>query len=281
MKTILIATDFSEASRNAAVFGLELAKAFDSKVILVSAYMAVPVPLTETPAIIIADDMNKYTQQQLQMEEKFINANGKVTVETICKNGPAVQAILDAAKQKKAGLIVVGMKEGDKGMRKLLGSTATALARKTSVPLLIVPEKAKFTGISSIALANESDVEPDADPRLLESLQEIATKFRSKVYLVRVAKDQVKAGYETLNRPFKLIRMMPTLDTSYGAMEGRSIPEALNHFIEGYHINMLAMLPHKHSLLERWFVKSTTRSVVFEAHIPLLILPDLHIEMKG
>jgi nucleotide-binding universal stress UspA family protein len=187
---------------------------------------------------------------------------------------------LEIAIKKKAGLIIVGMKEGDKGFRKMLGSTATGLARKTSIPLVIVPEKVKYSEISSIALANESDLEPDADHHLLESLEEIAARFHSKLYLVRVTKNRVKAAYETLNRPFKLIRMMRTLDPSYGTIEGRSVPEALNHFIEGYHINMLAMLPHKHSLLERWFVKSATRSVVFETQIPLLILPDLHVKQK-
>jgi nucleotide-binding universal stress UspA family protein len=158
----------------------------------------------------------------------------------------------------------------------MLGSTATSLARKTDIPLIIVPEKAKYTRISSIALANESDVEPEAEPRLLDSMREIAAAFHSKIYLVRVARSRIKAAYETLNRPFKLIRMMRTLDPSYGTIEGRSVAEGLNHFIEGYHIHLLAMLPHKHSLLERWFIKSATRSVIFETSIPLLILPDPH-----
>ena len=37
------------------------------------------------------------------------------------------------------------------------------------------------------------------------------------------------------------------------------------------------MVPHKHSLLERWFVKSTTRSMIFKTRIPLLILPEVTV----
>jgi len=277
MKTILIATDFSQASRNAAVYGLELARALNTKVILFSSYLPMPLPVMASSVIDLAEDLKKSTQQQLQQEEKSINTGSRVTVETICREGVAADAILEAAREKKAGLIIAGMKEGGKGTRRVLGSTATTLAKKADIPLIIVPEKTKYIRISSIALANESDLETDADDHLLDSLREIAAQFHSKIYVVRVAKNRIKATYETLNRPFKLIRILRMLDPSYGTVEGKSVAEGLNHFIEGYHIHLLAMLPHKHSLLERWFIKSATRSVIFETHIPLLILPDLHI----
>lgn len=280
MKSILIATDFSAASRNAAIYGLELARALGSKVILFSSYIATPVPVVDATAILLSKDSNKYTQQLLQVEKNSIHVGSEVPVETICREGSAVESILETARQKKVGLIIAGMKENDAGMRKLLGSVSTDLARKTTIPLMIIPERAKFTRIASIAVANDSDLEPDADRQLLDALQEIAIIFDSKVYLVRVAGDRVRAAYETLNRPFSLIRIIRALDPSYGTIEGRSVPEALNHFIEGYHVNMLAILPHKHSLLERWFTKSTTRSVLFETPIPLLILPDLYIRKK-
>jgi hypothetical protein len=32
--------------------------------------------------------------------------------------------------------------------------------------------------------------------------------------------------------------------------------------------------PHPHSLPERWFIRSHTREMIFEASIPLLILPE-------
>ncbi len=281
MKTILIATDFTEASRNAAVYGLELAVAFNATVVLFSSYQEIPVPVTESPVIVTPADMKKYIQQLLEQEVKIINTGSRVAIETLTREGAAADTILEIAAEKNAGLIIAGMKEGGKGIRKMLGSTATALAGKTRIPLVIVPEKARYVEVSSIALANESDLDPHADNHMLDLIQEITARFHSKVYLVRVARDRVKAAYETLNRPFKLIRMMHTPGLPYGTIEGRNIPEALNHFIEGYHINMLAMLPHHRSLFEKWFSKSTTRSMAFETHIPLLILPELRAKKTG
>jgi hypothetical protein len=83
---------------------------------------------------------------------------------------------------------------------------------------------------------------------------------RTRIAEIYVAKKTYISSYETLHRPFKLIRMIQSLHPFYGTIEGKRIPDALNHFIEVYHVNLLAMLPHKHSLLERWFIKSAAHS---------------------
>ena len=74
--------------------------------------------------------------------------------------------------------------------------------------------------------------------------------------------------------------MLHTLNPVYESVVGQNIPVALDDFALRYHVDILAMLPHKHSLMERLFFKSTTREMVFETHLPLLILPDLHKEVK-
>lgn len=281
MKTIFVATDFSPAAHNACMHGAELARAFNARMILFSAYQQVPVAVTETPAIITSEDMQKLVREQLEMEVHEIKRSAPVTIETVCNEGFATDSILQAAKEHKADLIITGMKGSGKGIRKVLGSTVTALMRKTTIPLMVVPEEAPYKRLDTIALANESDAEPDTDPHLLDSLREIGERFQSKLYLVRIAKNKFREMYEVFNRPFRLTRMVRTLDPVYESMEGKDIPQALNAFIDFYHINMLAMLPHKHSLLERLFTRSATNSMVFEIHIPLLILPDLHVKKRS
>lgn len=278
MKTILIATDFSAASRNATVYGIALARAFGSKVILFSSYFELPLPVTETPIIKMPDNMKKYVRKQLIEEEMAINTGSRVTVEIVCGDGPAADTILKMAKEKDAGLIIAGMKKGGRVVRHVLGSTVTKLASKTTVPLVIVPEGVQYSNITSITLANESDLEPEADEHLLDLVREIADRFHSKIYLVRVARNRFKAAYESAHCPLTLIRMMESLDPSYGSIEGSSVPTALNHFIEGHQVKMLAMLPHMHSLLGKLFVRSTTRAMIFAANVPLLIVPRIGLK---
>ena len=275
MKTILVATDFSEAAHNACLYAGELAKAFNARLILFSAYEQVPVPVSEI-AVLNLEEMGIHVQHQLEDEKEALTREYKIPVETMSKPGIAARGILQTVAEKKVDIIIAGMKKTGAAMRRLFGSTVTALIKKLSVPLLIVQEKTSFVNISTIALATESDAGPYSGPHLLDILREIGERFHSKLYLVRIARNQLHEAYEVQNRPFILSRMVRTLDPSYECIEGKDIPQALNDFNEAYHVNLLGILPHEHHFLQWLYYNSITRAMVFESKIPLLILPQLH-----
>jgi hypothetical protein len=180
-----------------------------------------------------------------------------------------------SAKDKKADIIIIGMKGTGKNFRKIFGSTVTALARITTVPLIVVPQEAKYSDPSTIVLANETDLEEHTDKHALDTLLEIGERFHSKLYMVRVAKNKYHKDFEVRNRPLRLNKMVGSLDPQYQYLHGTNTPKVLNEFISEHNINILALLPHKHSLIERFFI---TRSMAFETHILLLIIPDLQKE---
>jgi nucleotide-binding universal stress UspA family protein len=272
MRSILIATDFSPAARNAALYGLELAKAFNSGIILTNAYQQMPIPIA-ADVIDTPEDLRRSIQEQLDNEALFLRVGTKVPVETVCGEGPATSVILDIAKKGKAEMILLGMKGSGLGMRKFFGSTVTALARRMTIPLMVIPEEAKYVDPLRIALAD--DIRPDANIHILDPLRLIAQRFHSKLFVVRVVNDQAGEKVEFLDMPANLKKAMRTLDPLYEYPVDKDIVHGLKGFIATREINMLVMIPHKHSLLERWLVKSNTRSMIFEAFIPLLILPDI------
>ncbi len=274
MKTILVATDFSKAAQNSCLYGTELARAFNARVILFSAYQQVPMVISESPVVITPDNMKEYVQQQLAAEAAQVNRSGALTFETICMEGPPATSILKMARKVHADIIIVGMKESGKGFRRVMGSTVTALSGKTTIPLMVIPEETRYNGINTIALANEKDIDQDAGTHLLDILRTIGKKFQPRLYLLRIARNEFHEKYEALNRPFRLARALRELAPIYKCIGGKDVSQAFNEFVAGYQVNVLALLPHKYSLLERWFIKSTTRSAIFATHIPLLILPE-------
>ncbi len=274
MKTILMATDFSDAGRSASLYGIELARSFNARAILFSAYQPVPLPVSEVPVIIDSNGMRSTTEQQLASENSIINRSGSVDVETVGVEGAAVEAILNAAREKNADMIVVGMKADHKGLRRLFGSVVITLVRRTEIPLLVVPETVRYTRIATLALATDSDLDPDSDSHLLDTLRELGERYHSKVYLVRVATSKFHSFHEVLNPVPRICKAMQPVSAEYQTIENKDIIEGLRQFITAYKINMLALLPHKQSRLERWFYRSITREMVFETQVPLLILPE-------
>ena len=274
MKTILVATDFSDASRNASLYAIEMAKAFNASLILFNAYQRIPIPVNDSALIMASEEMEEVIQRVLEREAKLIYSGNKISIKISCKEGFTSDAILETANETKADIIIAGMKAMAKGFKKIFGSTVTTLSKKTNIPIIVVPENIRYTPINTIAVANESDLAPETDNDLLYSLRYIAGRFHSKVYIVRVFDDRFSNVHEWSAHPFQLERMIRTLDPAYERVDGNLIPTALNNFIRGYKVDLLAILPQKHNFLEKFFVKSITNTMIFETHAPLLILPQ-------
>ncbi len=273
MGTILIATDFSEASGNATQYGVQLANALNAKVNLVSAYKQVPIPISDSVVIDTPESMRVLVQHQLESVAAFLSGEAKVPIGTICEEGLASSAILAAAKKTNADYILIGMKTAGKGIRKVFGNTITKLIRKTAIPLIVVPEEAKYTMPQAIALA--CDIMPDANIHLLDTFRILVERFHAKLHIVRVIKDDNRESSQVRVLPINLEKSMKGLDTLYEYPADKNVSHALAEFTSIHRIDMLAMMPHKHMLLERLLLKSNTQSMIFETHIPLLILPDL------
>ena len=270
MKTILIATDFSPASGNALLYGVELAEALNAKVILFHAYK----PPSSIPALSIS--ISKYgvmleMKQQLDDHAKLILKEKASHIETVCEVGDPKAAIISMAKEKKADLVITGMKGAGKSFLKVFGSVATSLSSATEVPVLIVPEGAAFNALDVIAFASDgigSTLNED-----LDKFKEIKEAFNAKIYVVHVVKndDEVELKFSELSETEIFD------DVSFAFPVDADTSHALDSFIRKHDVKMLVMMPHRHTWAERLFRKSETQDMIFHTNIPLLILPDMFI----
>lgn len=270
MKTILIATDFSTAARNATTYGFELARQMQAKVILFTAYQSRP-NLPDSSLEMTAFELQRNAYKKLLYEAETIDPNRTVSLETECLNGPVNSSILAAALVNKASYIVVGMKERGKEIRKYFGSTVTDLCKISQVPLIVIPADAVFAIPKTIALA--SDITDDTDVHILKPLQKITATFNSKLYVVRVIKRSMDEVVERMETPERCIWFLTSLDPSFEFSKGENVAKAMNIFVQQHAVDWVAVIPHEHNLFERIFTKSVTKDLVFHTHVPLLILP--------
>lgn len=276
MKTILVATDFSDAAQNACVYAAWLANSFKARLVLFNAYELVPYPATEVPVELPLKDLKAQSMAGLWNAWQALPFQDHgIEIETMSREGIVVNEIIEAAREIDADIIVAGMKAEGKGYRKIFGSTVTALARKSDIPLIVVPQYSRFTKPTTIALATEHDAQPDIDVNMFNILRQLTSIFQSRLYLVRITKNRFNQENEIHNRPLRLMGILKALDPKYECIEGKNEERGLNEFTHAFNVDILALLPHRHSLLDRWFTRSTTRTMVFETDIPLLVIPGL------
>lgn len=148
MKKILVPTDFSEFSKQAVDYAVELAQRFEAEITLIyvlqDAVALFPEPGVAFPAPgNYLQELQESSQQALERLRESLPA--EMTIHTVLRNGPPFVEIVRYAKEEDVDLIVIGT-HGRSGLaHMLLGSVAEKVVRKASCPVLTVrPREHKF-----------------------------------------------------------------------------------------------------------------------------------------
>ena len=277
MKTIFIATDFSPASRNAAIYAIEWANLLQADVVLFNGY-TVPLSLPESYILVKPEEVKQTALTYLQEEANTLKSRMLTSISIKAEEGSSPELIIAEASKYPQPLIVLGMKQEGKWIRNWFGDTVSGLARKSMIPVLIVPELAGFVSLNKIAIGIENDFETNLQS--LKILKQIGMAFHSQVNLVRVLSFQAPASNELTARSSHLLHSLEPLEAQYFFPRSEDTTTGLNDFVSESGAELLCVLPKQHSLLERIFIRSETRKLIFHSHVPLLLLPEITAEKK-
>lgn len=272
MKTILVATDFSETANNAAEYAIKLAKEINAKVVLLHVYHA-SIPPVEAPLLVPSSvELQKEKEKLLQKKADQLKKNTHVEISCITKMGMATEEILE--EEKNANMIIMGMKKVGKLSEYILGSITTSVLGRTTIPVLVIPENVKFKIPRKIAFA--CDYDPATNYETLESLNELITAFKSKLFVINVKNKQELVSVEEAGAGLRLEHQLSEVNHIYNYTENEDFVEGINKFVAEKKADMLAVIPHRHNFLERLFHKSISKTIAFQTDIPLIALPDNH-----
>ncbi len=275
MKKILIATDFSKVSKNAINYGVEIAKLESSKIVLIHV-MSLPVITSETQMYMLPiDEMKRDCEKLLeQAKEKIIFKNGiDLNIECICIVGFVVEEINRYANKNKIDLIVMGMHGAGYLTEILIGSTTTSVISEAKCPVLAIDEKVKFKSIKKIVLA--FDYIDTTNKAILNPLKEFVNIFNSHVYILNVINNlnDTPTISEAVTG-IKLDRTLSDINHSYHYINNADVVDGINDFIAKQKMDMVVMIPRKHSFFKNMFNEQKTKKVAFNLNIPLLTIHE-------
>jgi nucleotide-binding universal stress UspA family protein len=273
MKTILVPIDFSKAAENAANYAIEIAKITKAKVILFHAYH-VPIVPTEVPIVmpelaeLEKDCMAGLLKISARLRSKYKTAN----IERVVKCGFAVDEINLYAEKHQMDLIVMGMHGAGYLTEKLIGSITTSLIQKANCPVLVIGENVKFKNIKKIVLA--CDYHETENEKILERLKEFAHLFKSHIYVLHVVPELELAAPvpDVVSDYVKLESTLADTDHSFHYLPNNEIVDGINKFVADDKMDMVVMIPRKHSILKNIFTEPNTKKMAFHSKVPLLAL---------
>jgi len=274
MKTILVPTDFSDVSKNAVDYAVELAKSVKAKLVLLHVYHIPSVNYDAAVYIPSLDEIEKGCLKALEtISDSIKEKYPLVIIDYKCACGFAVEEINQIAKDEKADLIVMGMQGAGVLTEKLMGSTTTALIRKTKHPVLVIDKKIKFKPIQKIVLA--TDYHKLENKEVLNPLKEFAKTFNAQLYLLNVVKEDVLVPtIDEAVEGINLEKSFEGLKHNFHSIKNDDVVLGINDFVNENNIDIVTMIPRSHNFIWNLFNEPTSKKMAFHSNIPILTLHE-------
>lgn len=273
MKTILVPTDFSEAANNAAEYAVNLAKEINAEVILMHAYHVPPMTDSMLPVeYTTLEDVQMLNEKSMLENVIALTKKTGVKVKHELKMGFAVDEITHY--EKEVDYIVMGMRGAGALSEAFFGSITTDTMKKTTKPVLVIPENAKYSSLKKVVFACDSDA--SGGSKTIQPLKDLIKPFNSKLFVVNVIHEKSDSKYDDAINGVQLDQNLSGINHSFHFPESENVIEEISHFSENHNADLIAIVPHRHNLIERLFQKSHSKTLAFHTKIPLLALPDMH-----
>lgn len=271
MQTILVPTDFSDNAKNALSYAAQLAKKVNASLVLLHAYM-LPTPVSEVPYVMInAEEMQRENERVAREAVDKIRSQHGINASSIVRLGFPSDEIDAVIEDQPVDLVVMGMK-GKGTLEKMMGSTTTSVIKKIKKPVLVVPEHATYNDITQVTYA--TDFSYTVSFHVYDPLLELLNFFKAKLHIVHVQK---KADAQTATETAGMVQLDPAFKAvphEFHIVTDSEVKHGIESYLQENRTDLLVMVTHEHSFLERLFGKSHTKAMIYDTHVPLLVLRD-------
>lgn len=269
MKTLIVATDFSAIAQNATQYAMEMARAIQANVHLLHVYQlpvnygAIDIPVSMPDWKADTEDLMAEIKKQLEQ-----NAGGQVMVNTEVRIGSFMLELAAVCDRLHPYAVIMGCKGSTAAERLLFGTHAIDAMKHLAWPVITVPLEATFHAVKKIGLA--CDLE---DPEItvpLSDITRLVTDFNATLHVLNTGTDQAYDPKMVLASGW-LGEKLKNVQHKFHFIKGDT-DEAILHFAEKNDVDLLVVLPRRHSFLDALIYKSHTKQFVLHSHIPLMAL---------
>jgi len=272
MKTIIVPTDFSSASVNAAHYAARLAKHVQAELVLLH---VLPMPITIADVPIPADSIQitiDETNQSLKelKEELEASTNHKLSIRYRATTDSFLEEVARANDQDNIFAVIMGTSGAGTTEAFFLGSFSLTAAKNLKQPLIVVPPGYTFSGIQKIGLA--CDMQHVSETVPFRGIRDIFNYFDASLEVLYVAKPDEHMYPQVLAETKFVQNNLAALHPEIRITTNEDIGEGLEDFVQKSHIDLLILVPKERTFIERIFHKSITRKMALHTHIPVAIL---------
>ncbi len=270
MAHVLIPTDFSGNALNAALYATQLYGADGNVFTILNSYM---LPRGAASTMWSIDDL--LAKESLEGVEMFLTRlraelpnDSRYELRSACEHGDLPQVVGRFAHDDEPPELVVMGTQGASGLKEvLMGSNTADVIKHGGLPVLAVPQDARYRTPRRIVLADDGGM---VDKATLKVMLDIARWSQAEVMIVRVVQrddepDESGSGsiYDTV---------MGAIPHSHHYISGENVNTALHDMADQSDADLVVVTHRQRGLFEQLFHRSTATKLAMHTHIPMLVL---------
>lgn len=273
MKTIIVPTDFSDSSVNAAHYAAEMAQHIHAEIILLH---MLPLPLTASEIPLPSDSYEMALDEANISLKRLKNqleqySNNKLIISFKTSTNSFMEEIESINRQKKdIFAMVMGTSSGGATQAFFLGSFSLSAARHLTYPVIVVPPDYRYKDIEKIGLACDMKEVSDSIPK--DSIHTLLDNYKASLDVLYVSKPNEKHFPEVLSESKFLHIWLKQYHPNISITTNNDVKQGLEDFVQKNNIDLLLLLPKERSFIENLFHKSVTQKIVLHPAVPVMIV---------
>ena len=267
---MLLPTDFSKNAYNAISYALQLLKDENCHFILLNTlYNADYIIYSSLNTVYKNNSLKKLTSLKQQLIEEF--KNPKHEFELVSSFNMLYQEIEQRSKNKTLDLIVMGTNGAAGGEELLFGTHTVHAIKSAKCPLLAIPCHYQYQKPEHLLFATKYEI--NFSEYQLDLIKELADKAQAKIHVMH-ANFGNRLNENQLQSKKELDRFLGETPHDFNTVYEDSVAEAVEEFHKENKIDLLVMIKHRRSFIEKILFSSIINEIGFNAKFPFLVLPS-------
>lgn len=276
MKKILFPTDFSELSKNAFIYALNLAESINAEIVTMHVYQ-----LPQANYVNVSEYLHEiYDVTELSNFENYkdevpilrkiaeVHNLGHIKISHVLILGNLVPEIKKITENENFDFVVMGTK-GATGLKEtFFGTIATKVMNDVKALALVIPEHCKYHPIEKILFITQYKPEDTGSFVRVLSLAKI---FQAHIDCLRIVSPNHEVKDDTREEWNALIE---NNEVTFHSIKGEDVEGAILNFIDLHKINLLTMHVYHRNFFEKLFEISLSKKLAFHINVPILAIHE-------
>lgn len=275
MKKLLVPTDFSDTSKNAARFAVQMAADIqNARIILIHVSDKITGGSDGSPLTEDDDDRRVILTQALSQLKDELLAVATVSIDFVTEKGSSlVETLTRYVRYQAIDLVIMGITGATRLEQILMGSNTLEMAKESVCPVLIIPPDAQYRKIKNVVLASDFKEVDTSIP--VAPLKATLDLFKPALHVVNVDSEHyVELTDEYKAERAKLETILKDYSPEFYFIRQYDFFDAISQFVDDKNIDLIFIVPKDRSFVSNLFKTSHTKKLAYHSHVPIVAIHE-------